>query len=287
MARARLLKPGFFTNSALGRLSMGARLVFQGLWCVADREGRLVDDPARLKVEILPYDKVNLDRLLDDLHEAGFIVRFESEGRRFIQVVNFAKHQRPHAREVPSTIPGITQAQPGHDPGTAQGTPGTPLTLNPIPLTPNQIQKPIPAPAAAQPASDPEDPLPPLLRHWERSTGTTVTPALADWLDSELGQATPAEWLRDAIAETGANGSKAWKYTKAIIERWRLHGREPRARHEQRQSAGRPARGRAEEACRVTGKPHDWPNLRGWCERCNAQEPITEESLRRRGQLVE
>jgi hypothetical protein len=109
MPRARLLKPGFFTNSELGRLPMGARLVFQGLWCVADREGRLVDDPARLKVEILPYDKVNMDALLQSLHEAGFIVRYESGGRRYIQVVNFTKHQRPHVREVPSTIPRMAQ----------------------------------------------------------------------------------------------------------------------------------------------------------------------------------
>ncbi len=281
MPRARLLKPGFFTNSELGRLPMGARLVFQGLWCVADREGRLVDDPARLKVEILPYDKVNMEGLLQSLHEAGFIVRYESEGRRYIQVVNFKKHQRPHVREVPSTIPGMAQAPPEHDPGAAEAAPGTPLTLN-------QIQKPIPDPEAeADPGPPGEDPVPLLLRHWERATGTTVTPAFADWLDAELGEGTPLEWLRDAISETGANGSKAWKYTRAIIERWRLHGREPRGRSDRRQSSGQPARGRGEAPCRVTGQPHDWPNLPGWCERCNTQEPITEDTLRRRGLLVE
>lgn len=282
MPRARLLKPGFFTNSALGRLSMGARLVFQGLWCVADREGRLVDDPARLKVEILPYDRVNVDRLLQGLHEAGFILRFESEGRRYIQVVNFGRHQSPHVREPASTIPAPVEHRAGTGPAPVEHEKSI---ADPV-ADPDPVPDPDPV-AAADPGPAPEDPLPPLLRHWERSTGTTVTPALADWLDSELGQATPAEWLRDAIAETGANGSKAWKYTKAIIERWRLDGREPRARSEQRQFAGRPARGRAEEPCRVTGKPHDWPNLPGWCERCNAQEPITEESLRRRGLLVE
>ena len=261
---------------------MGARLVFQGLWCVADREGRLVDDPARLKVEILPYDKVNVDRLLQGLHEAGFILRFESEGRRYIQVINFARHQSPHVREPASTIPAPGQYKAGTGPAPVEHEKSI---TDPV-ADPDPVPDPDPV-AVADPGPPPEDPLPPLLRLWERSTGTTVTPALADWLDSELGQATPAEWLRDAIAETGANGSKAWKYTKAIIERWRLHGREPRARSEQRQPAGRPARGRAEERCRATGKPHDWPKLTGWCERCNAQEPITEESLRRRGLLVE
>ena len=65
-----------------------------------------------------------------------------------------------------------------------------------------------------------------LTRHWERATGTTVTPMLADWLDSELGRGTPVEWLRDAITETGANGVRAWKYTRSIVERWRAHGRD-------------------------------------------------------------
>ena len=127
--------------------------------------------------------------------------------------------------------------------------------------------------------------MPLLLRHWERSTGTTTTPALADWLDAELGRNTPAEWLRDAITETGANGSKAWKYTKAIIERWRVQGRTPPegGRHGRERDKGR----RSEEPCRVTGQYHDWPNLPGWCERCTEQEPITLESLRRRGMVVE
>jgi hypothetical protein len=49
---------------------------------------------------------------------------------------------------------------------------------------------------------------------------------LADWLDAELGQGTPEDWLRDAIAETGANGVKAWKYTRSIVERWKAQGRD-------------------------------------------------------------
>lgn len=105
MARARLLKPGFFTNSVLGKCSPTARLAFCGLWCVADREGRLSDDPARLKVEILPYDRANMDKLLNELEEAGFISRYESNGERYIQIIKFSKHQTPHVREPASTIP--------------------------------------------------------------------------------------------------------------------------------------------------------------------------------------
>ena len=43
MARARLLKPGFFTNEDLCELPAFGRLLFAGLWTIADREGRLED----------------------------------------------------------------------------------------------------------------------------------------------------------------------------------------------------------------------------------------------------
>lgn len=105
MARMRTIKPSFFTNDVLGSLPMGARLLFQGLWCVSDREGRVEDRPKKFKVEILPFDKVNIEALLDLLAEKGFIERYESGGTKYIQVVNFKKHQTPHIKESASTIP--------------------------------------------------------------------------------------------------------------------------------------------------------------------------------------
>lgn len=328
MPRARLLKPSFFTNDALGEVEPLGRLLFAGLWCLADREGRLQDRPRRIKAEVLPYDDVDVDRLLGELAARSFVVRYEVGGERYIQVNAFNRHQKPHYKEPASTIPPcslqarvehaamMSRPSPDNEPimesddavafldrasdleaitepdcaehGLIMDQPSVNQIASCSPLTLNQIQKPIPeAEAEADPGPPAEDPVPLLLRHWERATGTTVTPAFADWLDAELGEGTPLEWLRDAISETGANGSKAWKYTRAIIERWRLHGREPRGRSDRRQSSGQSARGRGEAPCRVTGQPHDWPNLPGWCERCNTQEPITEDMLRRRGLLVE
>lgn len=105
MARARLIKPGFFTNDRLGALPPVTRILFAGLWTIADREGRLEDRPVRIKAEVMPYDKGNVDRMLTDLAEAGFIIRYEANGQRYIQVDAFSKHQHPHVREPVSTIP--------------------------------------------------------------------------------------------------------------------------------------------------------------------------------------
>lgn len=105
MARARMLNPKFFTNEELGQLPPLARLLFSGLWSVADREGRLEDRPRRLKVQLLPYDDADVGALLDQLQEAGFIIRYEADGGRWIQVITFLDHQHPHPHEPPSVIP--------------------------------------------------------------------------------------------------------------------------------------------------------------------------------------
>ncbi len=114
-----MLKPGFFKNEELAALPATARLLYEGLWCLADREGRLGDRPARIKAEVLPYDRVDVNRLLSQLHEAGFICRYEAGGRAFIHVINFARHQKPHHKEPPSLL----QPCPKHEASMAQAPP--------------------------------------------------------------------------------------------------------------------------------------------------------------------
>lgn len=55
--RARNIKPGFFLNEEIGELDTGCRLLFIGLWCLADREGFLKYRPKRISIEIFPYDQ--------------------------------------------------------------------------------------------------------------------------------------------------------------------------------------------------------------------------------------
>ena len=103
--RARNIKPGFFVNEELAELSLAARLLFIGLWCLADREGRLEDRPKRIKAEIFPYENYDADNLLQELSDAGFILRYQAQGKPYISVINFTKHQSPHIKEKESTIP--------------------------------------------------------------------------------------------------------------------------------------------------------------------------------------
>jgi hypothetical protein len=103
--RARLLKPGFFTNEDLAQLPVRARLLFAGLWCLADREGRLEDRPQRIKAAIFPYERLSVEPLLALLHSAGFVKRYTAAYTRCLALPTFAKYQHPHHREPPSLLP--------------------------------------------------------------------------------------------------------------------------------------------------------------------------------------
>lgn len=105
MARSRNIKPGFFTNDELAECSPHARLLFAGLWTIADKEGRLDDRPKKVKALVLPFDNVDCDELLQQLHDRKFIQRYQIQGGAFIQITNWKKHQNPHCKEAASEIP--------------------------------------------------------------------------------------------------------------------------------------------------------------------------------------
>jgi hypothetical protein len=50
-----------------------------------------------------------VDGLLQVLHDAEFILRYETSGVRYIEVVHFHQHQRPHPKEPASVIPAPDQ----------------------------------------------------------------------------------------------------------------------------------------------------------------------------------
>lgn len=112
MPRIRTIKPDFFSNEQLGQLSAEARLLFIGLWTLADREGRLEDRPIRIKAQLFPYDSWPVDGLLDSLHDAELISRYEAEGKKCIQITNFVKHQYTHPKENSFGLPPLNERSP-------------------------------------------------------------------------------------------------------------------------------------------------------------------------------
>jgi hypothetical protein len=114
--RSRTIKPGFFTSEQLASCSPLARILFAGLWCAADREGKLRDRPRKIKAELLPYEaEADADGWLAELAEAGLILRYQVIGERFIKVLEFGRHQNPHPKEQASEIPEPCNSAAGSD----------------------------------------------------------------------------------------------------------------------------------------------------------------------------
>lgn len=111
MARARNIKPQFFTNDELSELPPLARLLFIGLWTIADFKGCFEYKPKRLKVQLLPYDDCDIEQLVSALDKSRFISIYSVQGQTFGKVLNFNKHQNPHKneKEKGSDIPDIYQ----------------------------------------------------------------------------------------------------------------------------------------------------------------------------------
>lgn len=103
--KARIIKPGFFVNDTLAGCDPLARILFAGLWCVADREGKVEWSPKRLQTQILPYDNVNIYELAKQLEESGFICTFLHNRTPYIKILRFEAHQKIHLRERASEIP--------------------------------------------------------------------------------------------------------------------------------------------------------------------------------------
>lgn len=105
MARIRTIKPEFFTSEDIVSLTPLARLFYVGLWCEADREGRLDWKVGTLKMRYLPGDSCDINDLANELSEAGLVVIYEVDGKTFAEIPAFTKHQVINNRESESTRP--------------------------------------------------------------------------------------------------------------------------------------------------------------------------------------
>jgi hypothetical protein len=107
MARIRTIKPGFFRSEDVAALPLRARLLWVGLWTQCDDQGRTKDNPKLIKADVWPLDPVTLADIEEDLITLaahGRIVRYEVDGRRYLEVVNWGDHQSIN-RPTPSKLP--------------------------------------------------------------------------------------------------------------------------------------------------------------------------------------
>jgi hypothetical protein len=114
MARIRTVKPEFFRHHKLYlaevKSKLPLRIAFAGLWTASDREGRFKWDSEALKLDCLPYDKLDFSKVLDLLCLNGFLMKYEVDGRLYGCIPSFLDHQVINNREKPSSIPSPLEA---------------------------------------------------------------------------------------------------------------------------------------------------------------------------------
>lgn len=228
MARIRSIKPGFFRSEDVSALPLRARLTWIGLWTHCDDQGRAKDNAKLIKGDIWPLDSVSLRDIEEDLEtlaDHGRIVRYDVDGKRYLEIVNWHAHQaisKPTPSRIPAPSEGriLTAEEPpddvDDDPGTDHSDP------TPVGLPEDSGRAPVgkgkegkggegkggeactrasdPAPAPTDPGSDP----PPL-----RCPDHTKTLAPPPCRACRTARETREQWDRDRVAAVGAAQSSA------------------------------------------------------------------------------
>ncbi|MDP3062724.1 MAG: hypothetical protein Q8O40_05885 [Chloroflexota bacterium] len=98
MPRIRSIKPEFWTDEKVGQLSLLGRLLFIGLWNLADDAGILEDSALQLKAQLFPYDSISpedIEHQVCRLAELGLVLRYVSGNKQLLFIRHFADHQSP------------------------------------------------------------------------------------------------------------------------------------------------------------------------------------------------
>ncbi len=106
-----MLDPEFWLDEELATVPPTARLLYMGLWNLCDDNyATLPNKPSWIKVQVFPYESVNIPRLLDALSGIGKIILFRDGGEEFWYIKNFFKYQRvekPSKAKYPKFTGGV------------------------------------------------------------------------------------------------------------------------------------------------------------------------------------
>lgn len=98
MSRTRAIKPEFWADEKLARLSRDSRLTFIGLWTTADDYGVTKGNHRWLRAQIFPYDDgisiATMDGWMRELTSIGAIIPFEANGESYYYIRTFGTHQK-------------------------------------------------------------------------------------------------------------------------------------------------------------------------------------------------
>jgi hypothetical protein len=99
MATRRMILSTIWEDEFVGSLSFFERCLWIGLFSrCADDQGRILDNPVVIRSQIFPYDDIpisDIEAALVKFETVGKVVRYESGGKRLIQLLRWWENQRP------------------------------------------------------------------------------------------------------------------------------------------------------------------------------------------------
>jgi hypothetical protein len=108
MARKRMIDPNIWQSEDFSKLSTLGKLVFIGLFSLADDEGRGRSNPVYLKSSLFPYEEgirsADIDKTLSEISSNMSVVFYSCDGSNYYSLYNWSDWQkidRPSQSKIP------------------------------------------------------------------------------------------------------------------------------------------------------------------------------------------
>ena len=109
MARKRMIDPNIWCSEDFATLTFTERLLFIGMFSLADDEGRGIASPKYLKAQIFRYDDISIEQIdegIGHIEQTMSVKVYQAEGKWYYQLLHW-KEWQTISRPTPSRIPAI------------------------------------------------------------------------------------------------------------------------------------------------------------------------------------
>lgn len=108
MARKRMIDPNIWQSEDFSKLSTLGKLVFIGLFSLADDEGKGRSNPVYLKSSLFPYEEgirsADIDKTLSEIGSNMSVIFYTHDGSNYYNLYNWNEWQKID-KPTPSKIP--------------------------------------------------------------------------------------------------------------------------------------------------------------------------------------
>lgn len=215
MPRIRSVKPQFWLDENLGKIPRDARLLYIGLWNLSDDQGVFEWRPARIKIQLFPYDDdisaADIEKWLGLLVGSKDIAKFEYSGHAFGYIKSFLEHQeikKPSKwtfAPIPHQLLTVGEELPTSNPPVPVGSRGEGSRLKGV---------------GSKETITTTESLSSLIKIWEQEKFGELTPLIESELQASLKEF-GADKLKKALEIAVRAGKRNWSYVAGILLNWR------------------------------------------------------------------